>query len=116
MDVPVEATTSDDKSRRVAIDGRLADLDREASQELLPLISESWTDHFKWRGRGPRIAIAAASSAIITPDMPQSEEVTDLMGSAATFIIIRVEVEIAIVVRAKNAMVEYDTIGERRVR
>jgi glycerophosphoryl diester phosphodiesterase len=37
----------------VAIDGRLADLDREASQELLPLISESWTDHFKWRGRGP---------------------------------------------------------------
>jgi hypothetical protein len=42
-----------DKSRRVAIDGRLADLEREAPQELLPLISESWTGHFKWRGTGP---------------------------------------------------------------
>jgi hypothetical protein len=42
-----------DKSRRVAIDGRLADLDREAPKDLLPLISESWTDHFKWRGKGP---------------------------------------------------------------
>lgn len=47
------AAIAGDKSRRVALDGRLADMDREAPQELLPLISESWTDHFKWRGKGP---------------------------------------------------------------
>jgi hypothetical protein len=49
---PIDAIAGD-KSRRVAIDGRLADLERESPQELLPLISESWTDHFKWRGKGP---------------------------------------------------------------
>jgi glycerophosphoryl diester phosphodiesterase len=49
---PIEAIAGD-KSRRAAIDGRLADLDRESPRELLPLISESWTDHFKWRGRDP---------------------------------------------------------------
>ncbi len=49
---PIDAIAGD-KSRRVGIDGRLADLDRKTPQELLPLVSESWTDHFKWRGKGP---------------------------------------------------------------
>jgi hypothetical protein len=49
---PIEAIAADE-SRRVAIDGRLAELERKAPKELLPLISESWTDHFKWRGNVP---------------------------------------------------------------
>jgi hypothetical protein len=53
---PIDAITGD-KTRRVAIDGRMADLNRESPQELLPLISESWTDHFKWRGNGPMPAV-----------------------------------------------------------
>jgi hypothetical protein len=51
-DRPIEAIAGD-RFRRVAIDGRLADLDRETPQDLLPLVSESWTGHFKWRGKGP---------------------------------------------------------------
>nr|MBA3481280.1 hypothetical protein [Pirellulales bacterium] len=49
---PIDAIAAD-KSRRVAIDGRLADLNRETPKEVMPLVSESWTGHFKWRGQGP---------------------------------------------------------------
>jgi hypothetical protein len=49
---PIDAIAQD-KTRRVAVDGRLSDLDRETPQYLLPLVSESWTSHFKWRGKGP---------------------------------------------------------------
>jgi hypothetical protein len=42
-----------DKSRRVAVDGRLADSDAAIPPDIIPLVSESWTDHFSWRGRGP---------------------------------------------------------------
>lgn len=53
---PIDAIT-DDTTRRVGIDGRMADLERESPQELLPLISESWADHFKWRGKGAMPAV-----------------------------------------------------------
>jgi hypothetical protein len=49
---PIKAIAADG-SRRVAVDGRLADLQRKSPQELFPLVSESWTSHFKWRGVGP---------------------------------------------------------------
>lgn len=49
---PIEAIAADEP-RRMALDGRLADLQRDLPQKLLPLISESWTSHFKWRGIGP---------------------------------------------------------------
>jgi hypothetical protein len=49
---PIE-TIAADESRRVAVDGRLADFQGETPQELYPLVSESWTSHFKWRGVGP---------------------------------------------------------------
>lgn len=42
----------DDKSRFVGIDGRLTDLDSDMSAELMPLISDNWTIHFRWRGVG----------------------------------------------------------------
>lgn len=39
--------------RYTGIDGRLTDLDSDAPKHLLPLISDNWTNHFKWRGEGP---------------------------------------------------------------
>jgi hypothetical protein len=42
----------DDKSRYVGIDGRLTDLDSDMPPELMPLISDNWTIHFRWRGVG----------------------------------------------------------------
>ena len=38
--------------RRAGIDGRLSDLDSEKSADLLPLISDNWTNHFRYRGVG----------------------------------------------------------------
>ena len=41
------------QTRYVGIDGRLSDLDSKQPAHLLPLISDRWTSHFKWRGAGP---------------------------------------------------------------
>ena len=41
-----------DTVRFVGIDGRLSDLDSEFPDHLLPLISDNWTLHFRWRGTG----------------------------------------------------------------
>jgi hypothetical protein len=38
-------------NRLAAYDGRLADLDSSDSLHLVPLISDNWTQHFKWRAR-----------------------------------------------------------------
>jgi glycerophosphoryl diester phosphodiesterase len=38
--------------RYIAIDGRLADMKTNPTPQLVPLISENWTQHFKWRGKG----------------------------------------------------------------
>ena len=40
-----------DSQRLVSIDGRLSDLESKASAELMPLISDRWGSHFKWRGK-----------------------------------------------------------------
>jgi hypothetical protein len=40
-----------DKNRLVAIDGRLSDLDSEAPEHLIPMISAPWGSNFKWRGK-----------------------------------------------------------------
>ncbi len=49
---PIDEITLD-QTRRVAIDGRLGDLAGDVPKDLMPLISESWTNHFQWRGIGP---------------------------------------------------------------
>ena len=46
--------------RYAAIDGRLGDLESDAPAHLLPLISDRWTSHFRWRGEGPMPAAEAA--------------------------------------------------------
>ncbi|QDT84527.1 hypothetical protein MalM14_21870 [Gimesia chilikensis] len=38
--------------RYMGIDGRLSDLDSKQPAELMPLISDRWTSHFKYRGQG----------------------------------------------------------------
>ncbi len=41
------------QSRRwAAVDGRLSDLGSSTPASLMPLISDRWTSHFKWKGRG----------------------------------------------------------------
>lgn len=41
-----------DKLRYVGIDGRMSDLDSDAPAHLMPLVSDSWYTHFRWRGKG----------------------------------------------------------------
>ncbi|QEG23568.1 alkaline phosphatase D family protein [Mariniblastus fucicola] len=41
-----------DPDRLMSIDGRMSDLESELSPELMPLISDRWSSHFKWRGEG----------------------------------------------------------------
>ncbi|QDU03193.1 hypothetical protein V6x_29050 [Gimesia chilikensis] len=38
--------------RYMGIDGRLSDLNSKQPAELMPLISDRWTSHFKYRGQG----------------------------------------------------------------
>jgi hypothetical protein len=38
-------------NRLAAYDGRLADLDSNDSRHLIPLVSDNWTLHFKWRAQ-----------------------------------------------------------------
>ncbi|HWB12305.1 MAG TPA: phosphatidylinositol-specific phospholipase C/glycerophosphodiester phosphodiesterase family protein [Pirellulales bacterium] len=46
-------TIAADRPRYVGIDGRLSDLYTDAPAYLLPLISDNWMLHFRWRGEGP---------------------------------------------------------------
>lgn len=50
-DRPIEDIAADE-SRYVGIDGRLGDLDSSFPSHLMPLISDRWTTHFRWRGNG----------------------------------------------------------------
>lgn len=40
------------KIRYAGIDGRVGDLDSDSPVNLMPLVSEHWHRHFRWRGRG----------------------------------------------------------------
>ncbi len=42
----------DDNPRYAGIDGRLEDLESGLNKHLLPLISDNWSKHFKWKGEG----------------------------------------------------------------
>ncbi|MEX2186886.1 MAG: phosphatidylinositol-specific phospholipase C/glycerophosphodiester phosphodiesterase family protein [Pirellulales bacterium] len=41
-----------DRQRFVGIDGRMSDLDSDAAAHLVPWLSDNWSNHFKWSGRG----------------------------------------------------------------
>ena len=42
-----------DPDQVMSIDGRISDLNSDLSPKLLPLISDRWSSHFRWRGTGP---------------------------------------------------------------
>ena len=46
------ALVEKDQTRYCALDGRPGDLGDKAATDLIPLISDKWSNHFKWRGRG----------------------------------------------------------------
>ncbi|WP_421919299.1 hypothetical protein [Marinifilum sp.] len=50
-DRPVQ-TVSNEAKRFVFLDGRLNQLNDHTDWSLFPLISDSWGDHFKWKGNG----------------------------------------------------------------
>ena len=60
------ATVAGESRRRAAIDGRPADLEGTSPPDLMPLISQSWTALFKWRGEGamPETEKAALKSLV----------------------------------------------------
>ena len=45
-------TMAGEAVRYAAYDGRLEDLDSGDPATLIPLISDKWTEHFEWQGRG----------------------------------------------------------------
>ncbi|HEX5445633.1 MAG TPA: phosphatidylinositol-specific phospholipase C/glycerophosphodiester phosphodiesterase family protein [Pirellulales bacterium] len=47
------AVISAESLRYAGIDGRLSDLDSTLPAHLMPLVSDNWLLHFKWRGSGP---------------------------------------------------------------
>ena len=46
-------TISVDQTRYAGVDGRINDIGSTRPIHLMPLISESWNSHYKWRGQGP---------------------------------------------------------------
>ncbi len=42
-----------EKMRYAGVDGRLDDLDSDVPANFLPLISDNWALHFRWKGEGP---------------------------------------------------------------
>ena len=46
-------TLAAESMRYAALDGRLPDLDTNPPLALVPWISDDWTKHFTWRGKGP---------------------------------------------------------------
>jgi hypothetical protein len=46
-------TMANEARRHAAYDGRLSDLESNASPHLIPLVSDNWRLHFKWLGVGP---------------------------------------------------------------
>ncbi len=51
-DRPVDSIVRD-QGKYAGLDGRWEDLDKGYSKDLMPWVSEDWTDHFKWLGPGP---------------------------------------------------------------
>ena len=51
------ATMDTQTLRYAGCDGRLSDLNADASADLIPMISDNWGNHFKWQGRGPMPAL-----------------------------------------------------------
>lgn len=58
-----QTTMAAEGVRYAGIDGRMSDLDSDVPAHLMPLVSDHWGTHFKWRGRGPMNAAERAKLA-----------------------------------------------------
>ena len=47
------ATITNESLRFAGIDGRLGDLDSDLPAHVMPIVSDNWSLHFKWRASGP---------------------------------------------------------------
>lgn len=47
-----QALIAEQTPRYAGIDGRISDLESDRSPTLMPLISDNWRTHFRWRGEG----------------------------------------------------------------
>jgi hypothetical protein len=54
------ALMASERDRLAGFDGRLEDLDGSESPHLIPLISDNWALHFRWRGRPEEGPLPAA--------------------------------------------------------
>jgi glycerophosphoryl diester phosphodiesterase len=45
-------TIAKENERYVGLDGRMGDLDSDSPAHLMPWVSDSWSKHFKWDGKG----------------------------------------------------------------
>jgi len=44
---------ADSRPRYVALDGRLSELESRVPPDQMPMVSDNWSNHFKWSGTGP---------------------------------------------------------------
>ncbi len=51
------ATMAAQPLRYAGCDGRLTDLNSDVSADIIPMISDNWNNHFKWRGKGSMPAL-----------------------------------------------------------
>jgi len=63
-----------EKTRLAAYDGRLADLDSSDPPHLIPLISDNWTLHFKWRARPDEGPLSEAETAKLKRFVAQAHQ------------------------------------------
>ncbi len=73
-DRPFAAVASDEE-RFAGLDGRLSDLDSDMPAHLMPMISDRWGKHFKWRGEGEMSGEEQAKLAAIVAKAHAKERV-----------------------------------------
>lgn len=71
-------------TRYAGIDGRLSDLDSDKPAHLLPMISDNWTSHFKWRGVGPMPAAEREKLQAIVRQVHAKERIVRFWATAET--------------------------------
>ena len=68
--------------RYAGLDGRLSDLDSEVPAHQMPWISDRWTAHFHWQGKGPMPADERAKLAAVRAESSPAQEAASLLGHA----------------------------------
>ena len=70
--------------RLAGVDGRLPDLEANASPTLFPWISDNWVKNFQWRGEGPLSAGDKEKLAALVRQCHQQRHKLRLWGTPDT--------------------------------